>query len=398
MVLCKCGVQCSFLNEEARENHLNSEKHAQGILREARKRPQNTNNANTDTNNNGPKGQWKNKRQKTQGFPDDKQNKRPPLNNNHWRDEEIEGVAPGRRRFMRQRFGNRQPSYERDDRAKTYFDEQSDGKFTGNLEKLVQPREKQWENTTKEDDSSEATRTEKDGAASESSEVSSSETSQPLVKKAERFNSKAPPLENFSGVGCKVEDTASTSSEEEKSIEEDVSEAVSNTAFLHSTTSPASVPAEVKSNEGDILPAEKQKFALGSSMNDCVLPDMFSVHQATVESLSSYGAMVKLHSSSQSDIKAFLHISQMTELRGIKSADEILRIGDVIWIKTIDIAAPLLSGNSGSILVSMKFVSQHNGRDLDPKCTMLAEIQQLLPEHGTGITFMRMASKQFIKQ
>jgi ribosomal protein S1 len=43
----------------------------------------------------------------------------------------------------------------------------------------------------------------------------------------------------------------------------------------------------------------------------------------------------------------------------IQHPNEIVTVGDVVWVKVIDV-----DYSTKSVLVSMKFVAQHNGRDL----------------------------------
>ena len=67
-----------------------------------------------------------------------------------------------------------------------------------------------------------------------------------------------------------------------------------------------------------------------------------SVLSGTVESLQSYGAFVRL----ENGLSGLIHISQISNKR-IKSASDVLKVGDVVDVKVIGI-------NNGKISLSMK--------------------------------------------
>ncbi len=67
-----------------------------------------------------------------------------------------------------------------------------------------------------------------------------------------------------------------------------------------------------------------------------------SVLSGTVESLQSYGAFVRL----ENGLSGLIHISQISNKR-IKSAGDVLKVGDVVDVKVIGI-------NNGKISLSMK--------------------------------------------
>ena len=67
-----------------------------------------------------------------------------------------------------------------------------------------------------------------------------------------------------------------------------------------------------------------------------------SILSGTVESLQSYGAFVRL----ENGLSGLIHISQISNKR-IKSASDVLKVGDVVDVKVIGI-------NNGKISLSMK--------------------------------------------
>lgn len=97
----------------------------------------------------------------------------------------------------------------------------------------------------------------------------------------------------------------------------------------------------------------------GGGGGDDPLPELFSVHRVEVMKLEAFGAFCKLPNTRK---QGLLHISQLSNSR-VEADDlpHILALGQEVFVKVISADA-----ESGKIALSMKLVSQREGRDLDP--------------------------------
>lgn len=101
----------------------------------------------------------------------------------------------------------------------------------------------------------------------------------------------------------------------------------------------------------EILKAEekKAKEALLASV------EVGSILKGTVESLQSYGAFVRL----ENGLSGLVHISQISNQR-IKSADQVLKIGDEVNVKVIGI-------KDGKISLSIKVLLVEEAKEKEPE-------------------------------
>ncbi|KAJ3044958.1 Nucleolar protein of 40 kDa [Rhizophlyctis rosea] len=86
-------------------------------------------------------------------------------------------------------------------------------------------------------------------------------------------------------------------------------------------------------------------------------PPLGSIHQGKVERVESYGAFISLDAAGYRN--GLVHISQISQYH-VKEASDVLEVGEHIWVKVIEISP------EGKVSLSMKFVDQSRGQDLDP--------------------------------
>ena len=95
------------------------------------------------------------------------------------------------------------------------------------------------------------------------------------------------------------------------------------------------------------------------------LPELYTIHRGEIAKLESFGAFCKLQGFRK---QGLLHVSQISNAR-VESEDipSILAVGDEAWLKVVSVDEGM-----GRIGLSMKLVSQGDGRDLDPSHTEAA--------------------------
>ena len=89
------------------------------------------------------------------------------------------------------------------------------------------------------------------------------------------------------------------------------------------------------------------------------LPELYSCHRAEVAKVEGFGAFCKLPGFRK---QGLVHISQVSNMR-VEAEDlpHILEVGEDVYVKVISVDA-----ETGKVGLSMKLVSQSDGRDLDP--------------------------------
>ncbi|XP_014205838.1 nucleolar protein of 40 kDa [Copidosoma floridanum] len=88
-------------------------------------------------------------------------------------------------------------------------------------------------------------------------------------------------------------------------------------------------------------------------MADCKVNEIF---RGEVSSVQNYGAFIKIPGCPQ---QGLVHKTQVSASH-VDDVADVLQKGDKIWCKTISI------NDEGKIALSMKYVNQGNGKDLDP--------------------------------
>eukprot|EP00466_Bigelowiella_natans_P005121 jgi/Bigna1/132051/aug1.16_g6759 len=90
------------------------------------------------------------------------------------------------------------------------------------------------------------------------------------------------------------------------------------------------------------------------------LPDLNSVQRGVVVDIKKFGAFVEMEGFRTNGL---IHISQLSN-RHVEEADEVLQVGEEVFVKVVKIE-PTPNGKT-KIGLSLKDVSQENGRDLNP--------------------------------
>lgn len=85
-------------------------------------------------------------------------------------------------------------------------------------------------------------------------------------------------------------------------------------------------------------------------------PELHSIHRGKVASIKDYGVFVEMEGRRRHGL---VHISQVSGSR-IEAEDlpTIVEVGEAVWVKVISLA-------DGKVSLSMKYVSQTSGEDLD---------------------------------
>ena len=94
---------------------------------------------------------------------------------------------------------------------------------------------------------------------------------------------------------------------------------------------------------------------------DSKIPDLYSIHEGKVVSIKEFGAFIEIKDHS---IQGLLHKSQICAER-IENVENVLQVGDPLKVKVITIGEST-DNQRPKISLSMRFVAQRDGRDLDP--------------------------------
>jgi predicted RNA-binding protein with RPS1 domain len=106
-------------------------------------------------------------------------------------------------------------------------------------------------------------------------------------------------------------------------------------------------------------------------------PEVGSIHRATVTRIEPYGCFVKFindntDSSSPINISGLVHISQLTAItnNGVKISDvnDVVSLNDEVYVKVMDVTIEQTEDGRQrhKLKLSMKYVHQDTGQDLDP--------------------------------
>lgn len=135
--------------------------------------------------------------------------------------------------------------------------------------------------------------------------------------------------------------------------------------------------------KNSLLPSSSSMSTLASGSSDP--PLLFSIHQGTIFRLMEFGIFVAIDNFREHGL---IHISQLRHFRVEKISDIYSEesMGDRVWVKVIGIQKePRLK-----ISLSLKFVNQQTGQDLDPSNSLLEAEQafkqasQVKPGTGAG--------------
>ena len=116
-------------------------------------------------------------------------------------------------------------------------------------------------------------------------------------------------------------------------------------------------------------------------------PELYSISKGTVSRIEQYGCFVKLHSS---PVSGLVHISQLHANR-IDDVNNVVSLNDEVWVKVMDVQVETfedeMSGKTRQrhkVKLSMKYVHQDTGQDLDPENEQLEGDMQRSRGGGGG--------------
>ena len=99
-------------------------------------------------------------------------------------------------------------------------------------------------------------------------------------------------------------------------------------------------------------------------------PDMYSLHQGAVQGIQTFGAFVTLPGFRSNGL---IHITQIRNDKRVELVTDELNVGMAVWVKVIG-CEPNMNGKGGwKLSLSMKYVNQSTGEDLDPSHDKLLE-------------------------
>lgn len=97
----------------------------------------------------------------------------------------------------------------------------------------------------------------------------------------------------------------------------------------------------------------------GPKTSGTEIPEMGTIHRGSVASIQSFGCFVRIEDGSKYK-DGLLHISCISATR-IEKVEDVLSQGENIWVKVCNVKE-----EEGKYSVDMRYVSQKDGKDLDP--------------------------------
>ncbi|KAG0315428.1 Nucleolar protein of 40 kDa [Linnemannia gamsii] len=105
--------------------------------------------------------------------------------------------------------------------------------------------------------------------------------------------------------------------------------------------------------------------------NDGTMPDLYSIHNGKVVRVEDFGAFVQLPGIRKHGL---VHKTQASKHFTEKISD-VVAVGDQVWVKVTSL-------QDDKIALSMKYVSQGNGEDLDPNLVQLTGAEDKRRTHA----------------
>jgi len=116
-------------------------------------------------------------------------------------------------------------------------------------------------------------------------------------------------------------------------------------------------------------------------------PEPYSISRGTVTRIEPYGCFVKLESS---PVSGLVHISQLHESR-ITDVNDVVSLHDEVWVKVMHVDVETITDEDNGrerqrhrVKLSMKYVHQDTGQDLDPDNERLQDDMQRGGGSGRG--------------
>ncbi|KAG0252989.1 Nucleolar protein of 40 kDa [Mortierella polycephala] len=125
------------------------------------------------------------------------------------------------------------------------------------------------------------------------------------------------------------------------------------------------------SGDGRKFSRESRNAGDTRSAMDGPMPDLYSIHQGKVARVEDYGAFIQIPGFRKHGL---VHKKQASRHYTEKMADVVAE-GDQVWIKVISL-------QDDKISLSMKYVSQGSGEDLDPNLVQLSGEEDKRRVHG----------------
>ncbi|CAG8507197.1 8686_t:CDS:2 [Paraglomus occultum] len=126
------------------------------------------------------------------------------------------------------------------------------------------------------------------------------------------------------------------------------------------------------STERSRAPLTPQRKAFNSRSNrqphSNVHPQLSEIHQAKIVSIQEYGAFAEIKGYPRHGL---IHKSHISKYRS-ENVGEILEVGDIVWVKVIGVEE---QDGKTKIKLSMRYVDQGRGEDLDPNNVQLSQDQ-----------------------
>ena len=105
-----------------------------------------------------------------------------------------------------------------------------------------------------------------------------------------------------------------------------------------------------------------------------VFPEVGTIHRGSVRKLESYGAFIEIPPFRTNGL---CHVSQLSKQR-VETSSDVLDLNQEVWVKVIKVEETEVAPGApkrGKISLSIKYVSQTDGADLDPE-GVLAETEE----------------------
>jgi len=116
-------------------------------------------------------------------------------------------------------------------------------------------------------------------------------------------------------------------------------------------------------------------------------PELYAISRGIVSKIESYGCFVKLHNS---PVSGLVHISQLYSTK-VDNVEDVVSLDMEVWVKVISIQVETIEDETTGrtrqrhkVKLSMKYVNQDTGQDLDPENENIENDMQRISRGGGG--------------